>query len=333
MDIMATATQFSLCYIEHPYVKGIIDELDNLRARRLLSKDQQCILITGEAGTGKSALIDHYKAKALASELNSRRIPVLLTRISAKRDLDSTLVQMLHDLELFGTGRYKSRRGFVRNLEKDLVEALKRTKVELIIINEFQEILEYKSKKERQAIGNSLKYISEEAQVPIAFVGMPWAEQICEDPQWASRLIRKRTLKHFYFKDINERRYYLSYLKGLASRMPFALPPDLASPTIAIPLFAATKGENRFIKELLKEALILALEQQDCTISLAHLGIVYASMVPEQPNVFELPVEQILLKEVESQSRINFDMQTVDQLTIGPKYTKPMALSDILSLK
>ncbi len=330
---MATATQFSLCYVEHPYVKSIIDELDKLRARRQLSKDQQCILITGEAGTGKSALIDHYKAQALASELSSRQTPVLRTRISAKRDLDSTLVQMLHDLELFGTSRYKPRRGFVRNLEKDLVDALKRTKVELIIINEFQEILEYKSKRERQAIGNSLKYISEEAQVPIAFVGMPGAAKICEDPQWASRLIRKRTLKHFYFKDINERRYYLSYLKGLASRMPLTFPPDLASPAIAIPLFAATNGENRFIKELLKEALILALQQQDETISLEHLSVVYASMVPGKPNVFELPFEQLKLAEVEIASRINSDMKTVDQLTIGPKYTKPMALNDILSLK
>lgn len=332
MDIMVTATQFSLCYIEHPYVKDIIDELDKLRARRLLSKDQQCILITGEAGTGKSALIDHYKAKALASELNSRQIPVLLTRISAKRDLDSTLMQMLHDLELFGTSQYK-RRGFATNLEQKLVIALKRAQVELIIINEFQEILEYKSKQERQAIGNSLKYISEEAQVPIAFVGMPWAAQICEDPQWASRLIRRRTLKHFYFKDIDERRYYLSYLKGLASRMPFEFPPDLASPAIAIPLFAATNGENRFIKELLQEALILALQQQDNTISLTHLSAVYASMVPEQLNVFEHPFEQLKLVEVESASRINSNMKTVDQLTIGPKYTKPMALNDILSLK
>ena len=149
MDIMAKATQFSLCYIEHDHVKDIMDELDSLRARRLLSKDQQCILITDEAGTGKSALIDHYKDKALVSHLSCRQISILVTRISAKRDLDSTLVQMLHDLELFGTGRYKPRRGFVRNLEKDLVDALKRTKVELIIINEFQELIEFKSGRNR----------------------------------------------------------------------------------------------------------------------------------------------------------------------------------------
>jgi hypothetical protein len=332
MDIMAEVAQFSLCYIEHDHVKDIMDELDNLRARRLLSKDQQCILITGEAGTGKSALIDHYKAKALATQLSCRQTPILLTRISAKRDLDSTLVQMLHDLELFGSSQRK-RKGFATNLEQNLVNALKRTQVELIIINEFQEILEYKSKQERQAIGNSLKYISEEAQVPIAFVGMPWAELICEDPQWESRLIRRRKLTHFHFIDKVKRKYYLGYIKGLAKRMPLPCPPDFASPDLSARLFAATNGENRLLKEILKEALIFALNQKSSTISIMHLASAYSRLLPEQPNVFEIPIEQLKFKEVESQSRINFNMQTVDQLTIGPKYIKPIALSDILSLK
>ncbi|GGP71946.1 hypothetical protein GCM10009347_40980 [Shewanella algicola] len=230
MDIMATVTKFSQCYIEHAQVKDIMGELDSLRAQRFLSKDQQCILITGEAGTGKSALIDRYKGKALASQLCGRQMPILVTRISAKRDLGSTLVQMLHDLDLFGTSQYK-RRGFATNLEQKLVNALKRTKVELIIINEFQEILEYKSKQERQAIGNSLKYISEEAQVPIAFVGMPWAEQICEDPQWESRLIRRRKLIHFHYIDKVKRGYYLSYIKGLAERMPLEFTPNFGELT------------------------------------------------------------------------------------------------------
>ncbi|WP_366942497.1 TniB family NTP-binding protein [uncultured Shewanella sp.] len=332
MDIMAAAIQFSQCYIEHPLVKSIMTELDKLRAQRLLSKDQQCILITGEAGTGKSALIDYYKIKDVAINKSTEKTPVLLTRISAKRDLDSTLIQMLYDLELFGVDQYK-RRGFATNLEQKLVNALKRAQVELIIINEFQEILEYKSMQERQAIGNSLKYISEEAQVPIAFVGMPWAAQICEDPQWASRLIRRRKLTHFCFKDIEKRRYYLSYLKGLANRMPFASSPDLASPPIAIPLFAATNGENRFIKELLKEALIIALEQGDDTMKLEHLSEAYALVVPDQPNVFELPLELLQLKEIENSSRMNFDTNSVEQLIIGPQYTRPIVLSDILSLK
>lgn len=332
MDIFEKAKKFTSCYIEHPRVKGILDELDKLRAQRYLSKDQQCILITGEAGTGKSALIDHYKAKSSSVQLNTARMPVLLTRISAKRDLDSTLVQMLHDLDLFGTSQYK-RRNFATNLEQKLVNAITRIQVELIIINEFQEILENKSKQERQAIGNSLKYISEEAKVPIAFVGMPWAFQICEDPQWASRLIRRRTLSHFYFKDPNERAYYLSYIKGLANFMPFHSIPDLASPKISIPLFVATNGENRYIKKLLTESLMIALEKNSETLSLSHLSSAYSLMVPEKPNVFEQPIEQLKLVEVEKESRININTQSVDNFTIGPQYSKPVALSELLSLK
>nr|WP_242620399.1 TniB family NTP-binding protein [Shewanella maritima] len=276
--------------------------------------------------------MDHYKAKSFAQEFTSTQRPVLVTRISAKRDLDNTLVQMLYDLDLFGASQYR-RLGFGPNLEQKLVDALKLTKTELIIINEFQKILEYKSEQERQAIGNLLKYISEEAQVPIAFVGTPLAAQICEDPQWASRLIRRRRLKHFCFKDINERRYYLSYLKGLASRMPVEFPPDLASPPFAIPLFAATRGENRYIKTLLQEALILALQEKNNTVSLAHLSAAYTSLVSEGVNVFELPFEQLKLIEIETTLCSNSDMKTLDQAATGTQHTKPMNLNDILSVK
>ena len=332
MDIIKAASDFSQCYIEHPHVKHIMKDLDKLRARRLLSKDQQCILIIGEAGTGKSALIDHYKAKSQMTNNTTKTVPVLLTRISAKRDLDSTLIQMLQDLDLFASGQYK-RPGFATNLEQKVVNTLKRAQVELIIINEFQEILEYKSRQDRQAIGNSLKYISEEAQVPIAFVGMPWAAQICDDPQWASRLIRKRELKPFYFIDANKREYYLSYLKGLAERMPFDTAPDLASPAIATPLFSATNGGNRFLKELLEEALIISLEQQDNTISLEHLTLAYGALMPEATNLFQLPIEELKFQELEKSSRINFEIKTLNQLTIGPKYTNPLSINELLSLK
>ena len=92
--------------------------------------------------------------------------------------------------------------------------------------------------------------------------------------------------------------------------------------------------ENTGIPSIqLIEALIIALNQKSNTISITHLVSAYSRLFPEQPNLFEMPIEKLKFKEVECASRINFDMQTVDQLTIGPKYTKPMVLNDILSLK
>ncbi|WP_369686271.1 TniB family NTP-binding protein [Photobacterium leiognathi] len=70
-----------------------------------------------------------------------------------------------------------------QSLTESLIRCLRSKNTELIIINEFQELVEFKSGKALNEIANRLKYISEEAQVPIVLVGMPWAKKITTEPQ------------------------------------------------------------------------------------------------------------------------------------------------------
>jgi energy-coupling factor transporter ATP-binding protein EcfA2 len=166
---------FSDCIVLHPQIKTIFNDFDELRVNRNLQSDQQCMLLTGDTGVGKSHLINHYKKLTLASQNYGREsMPVLVSRISSGKGLDATLTQMLMDLELFGSHQRK-KRGYATDMRKKLVDSLVKAKVELLIINEFQELIEFKTIQERQLIANALKYISEEAKVPIVLVGMPWA--------------------------------------------------------------------------------------------------------------------------------------------------------------
>jgi len=248
---------FSDCIVMHPQIKTIFNDFDELRLNRKFQADQQCMLLIGDTGVGKSHTINHYKKRVLATQNYSRNtMPVLVSRISRGKGLDATLVQMLADLELFGSSQIK-KRGYKTDLTKKLVESLIKAQVELLIINEFQELIEFKSVQERQQIANGLKFISEEAKVPIVLVGMPWAAKIAEEPQWASRLVRKRKLEYFSLK--NDSKYFRQYLMGLAKKMPFDVPPKLESKNTTIALFAACRGENRALKHLLLEALKLAL--------------------------------------------------------------------------
>jgi len=248
---------FSDCIVMHPQIKTIFNDFDELRLNRKFQSDQQCMLLIGDTGVGKSHTINHYKKRVLATQNYSRNtMPVLVSRISRGKGLDATLVQMLADLELFGSSQIK-KRGYKTDLTKKLVESLIKAQVELLIINEFQELIEFKSVQERQQIANGLKFISEEAKVPIVLVGMPWAAKIAEEPQWASRLVRKRKLEYFSLK--NDSKYFRQYLMGLAKKMPFDVPPKLESKNTTIALFAACRGENRALKHLLLEALKLAL--------------------------------------------------------------------------
>lgn len=263
--------QFNDCIVEHTLVKKIFNDFDELRQNRKFQIDQQCMLLTGDTGSGKSHIINHYKKRVQANQNYSRTsIPVLVSRISKGKGLEATLIQVLSDLDLFGS-KQRKKRGEKPDLTKNLIEALVKAGVELLIINEFQELIEFKSRQERQYIANELKLISEEAQVPIVLVGMPWAELIAEEPQWSSRLVRKRNLDYFSLK--KDRKYFRRYLMGLAQHMPFETLPLFEDRYTITSLFSACRGQNRALKHLLSEALKLALnfneELQNKHLSLA----------------------------------------------------------------
>ena len=327
--------KFSDCCVMHSQFKTIFRDFNDLRFNRYFQSDQQCMLLTGDTGVGKSHLITHYKKSVLAGQSYSRDfMPVLVSRISSGKGLDATLTQIISDLELFGSHQRK-KRGYATDLTKKLVNSLIRANVELLIINEFQELIEFKTVQERQLIANALKYISEEAKVPIVLVGMPWAEQIAEEPQWSSRLIRRRKLEYFSLKE--DSNYYLEYLMGLAKHMPFDEPPKLEDKEYSIPLFAACKGENRALKHLLLGGLKIALLDGANTIEIKHLSIAYGhifsckegEVVPTNP--FTQPIEKILISEVVKPSRYNPNAMTPDDMLIKREFSAPSTLAQLLS--
>ncbi|WP_298940849.1 TniB family NTP-binding protein [uncultured Psychromonas sp.] len=324
---------FSDCIVMHPQVKTIYNDFDDLRLNRMFQTDQQCMLLTGDTGVGKSHLINHYKKRVLATQNNSREtIPVLVSRISSGKGLDATLIQMLADLDLFGSSQRK-KRGYKTDLTKKLVESLIRAKVELLIINEFQELIEFKTLQERQLIANGLKYISEEAKIPIVLVGMPWAEKIAEEPQWSSRLVRKRKLEYFSLQ--KDSKYYRQYLMGLAKSMPFAEPPKLEEQHTAVALFSACKGENRSLKHLLTESLKLALSHNE-VLDKKHFITAYdklylANSETHLNNPFKQKLEDILISEVEKSSKYDPNAIDPEYRLVGRIFSKSKTLAALLS--
>lgn len=326
---------FSDCFVAYPLVKDIFNDFDELRFNRKFQSDQQCMLLTGDTGVGKSHLINEYRRRTLASQNYGREtMPVLVSRISSGKGLDATLTQMLADLDHFG-GHQQKRRGYRTDLRKKLVDNLTRAQVELLVINEFQELIEFKTGLERQHIANGLKYISEEAKVPIVLVGMPWAEQIAEEPQWSSRLVRRRKLEYFSLQ--NDSKLFRQYLMSLARYMPFNSAPKLEDKNFAIPLFAACKGENRMLKHILVESLKIALNAGANTFEKQHLSeaydviFKYKSSNEESSNPFTVPLDKVLISEVVKPSRYNPNALNPEDKLITREYSTYKTLAQLLS--
>lgn len=326
----AKITAFKECFVAcSPYDRALRN-LHRLFNNQRLGGEQPSMLITGESGTGKSSLIKQFKDEVLASQQYPKNsCPILSTRVAAKVTLEDTLKGMLINLGMFGYSNNK-RHMSDNSLTTRLIRCLAECQTQLIIINEFQELMEYKRNNERQAIGNRLKLLTEQTSIPIVFVGMPWAAEITQDPQWASRLSSYRIHLN-YFKLSDDPKRYAKFLKEISSKLPFDKPSHLEQEDIAFPLFAASRGELREIKKLLASACEYAFEEHALSLKKQHLALSFDQHFADKPNPFELPLEEIRISEIEEQSGYYRGRNPEDSKIIDPTYSKPRSLTELLS--
>ena len=313
-------------FVELPIATTVMADFDRLRYNRKFGGDQQCMLLTGDTGSGKSFLIKEYCTR-VSQTAQQKQPSVLSSRIPSKPTLESTIIELLRDFGHFGA-TYRKGKSKDQSLTASLINCLKSSDVELIIINEFQELVEFKSGKALNEIATRLKYISEEATVPIVLVGMPWAEKIADEPQWASRLLIRRELP--YFKLSEEPENFIRFVKGLSIRMPFSVPPKLDNKQMILALFSASNGQIRRLKQLLNMAVQQALAENASTVTRQHITSVFEVVFPSTPNPFLLSAEQIEGREVSKASHYDSGADNEFDAVIPTQYTDPLPLSQLL---
>ncbi|EDM65299.1 putative transposition protein [Moritella sp. PE36] len=321
---------FKQSYVDRDIWSQCIATFKLLRENKKLGGEQLCMLITGDTGVGKTSLLKHYELM-VANELNNPKdIPaVLISRIPANPNIETTVLELLKDLGDFGTAyRLKDKKAL--NLIEALIKLLIKKKTELIIIDEFQELIENASVSNQAEIGNRLKQISESSGVPIALIGMPWAARIAEDPQWASRLMFRKQLDYFKIIDKEKRSEYINFLVSLSRELPFERKTNLGVKEYAFPLFSATCGEPRKLKNLILFATKIALENGDLQLTKAHLSQFYRSLYQNETNPFELELNDIEISEVSEYSKHNRHVKDASEAITPTKFTDKLTISQIL---
>ncbi|WP_081091769.1 ATP-binding protein [Photobacterium leiognathi] len=315
-------SQFNECFVSFSPFDQLLDDLTRLREQSQFSGFKTSMLITGDTGSGKSALIHHFEHQCK----NDGKPCVIVTRV--RPTLEETLQQMLIDVDDFRRRKIPKRISEFGLIER-LLDCLKAKGVGLIIINESQELTELKSEHQRREIANKLKMISEEASVSIVFVGMPWADEILSDPQWDSRVKIRRTIPYFKLSSLDEMRRYAKSLKLLSKVIPVEERPQLEKAEYCFPLFALCKGEMRGLKHLLLEALCVVLEEGSPTITTIHCAkaceVIYG--FSDEDNPFKKTIEEISVVEIEQYA------SSKDDKLIDRKFSKAIPIMDLLVKK
>lgn len=300
--------EFRDVFIEYPIITTVFNDFDRLRLGKGLTGEKPCMLLNGDTGTGKTALIKQYKERHLPQFINGvMNHPVLVSRIPSNPTLESTLAELLKDLGQVGSTERKLRINGTR-LTTSLIKCLKTCGTELIIIDEFQELIEHNQGKKRREIANRLKYINDESGVSIVLVGMPWAEKIADEPQWSSRLLVRRQLPYFKLSEN----------------------PNLSEQATVFALFSLSKGCFRTLKYFLDDAVLYALMDDAKTLTTKHLVKAFEVLFPDVSNLFTLPVAEITASEVERYSLYKPESAQDEDPFIATKFTDRMPISQLL---
>lgn len=297
-EIKTKLARFRSAFVASPFLKAVLNELDECRALSKLGGDPECIIVTGDTGAGKTSLINKYlELNARNDSYESTVIPVLSTTLPGEASSVALFQQILTDLG----HPYPFESNNEVQLRKQIKDLARNCRLELIIVDEFQHLMEKKSLTILKKTANSIKSLIVDTKIPIALFGMPYSSVILDSvSQLSSRFERRRKLSPFRISTKHELENYLTFLSMFEKLMDLPEPSELTSDNMCSRLYSYSSGNFKKLKNLLNEAYRTALENGERCISLkilAETASQRSSVITKTNNPFLLPMDKLKISE------------------------------------
>nr|WP_314619427.1 TniB family NTP-binding protein [uncultured Pseudomonas sp.] len=229
-----------------------------------------CAFIMGMTGAGKTTLCELFRdsfgppQEILTKDGVHKKIPALYVSPSSTPMTNKGFcLAILEEL-----GCMPPRTSF-QELTQMLVRQLDTAGVELLIFDEIQRLLRPDAEKTRQAFLDWVVALLSLTKIPIALCGDETCEKLLiteakANSPFARRYCYTATLEYFTFEDNLETPYYMT-LSELDKAMYkiFGLQGaiHLQAPSIALPLFIASAGILEYMRQVIYEALSIAVSR------------------------------------------------------------------------
>lgn len=159
----------------------------------------------------------------------------------------------------------RSRRKDKRDM---VIEAIKASGVRVVAFDEFQHCGEAGRDLRGYAVADLIKSIADHVQAAFVFLGTEAADKVFENNvQLRSRMPGREVLAPFKFDS-----YFCGVLKGFDTQLPMIEESGLHQQVFAEPIFKATQGSLRSLKNLLMWAVIAAATEGALRVEHGHLA-------------------------------------------------------------
>lgn len=290
------AKQVKQIFIQNPQISDILDDISDCREFSDGIHEPDCMIVVGDTGSGKTTIIDKYLNKNPRSETKDGSvIPILSTSLPPNATPITASEQLLSDL---GDPFAFSRGSDPVKIAKEMSDLMTLCGVELIIIDEFQHMIDRKNKQVLHSAADWLKMLIVRSKIPVVLFGMPYSVVILEaNNQLAGRFELQHTLEPFRLNNRENRSHYKTFLSLLDDALPFQESCDLTSRDMMKRIYAFSRGNLRRIRKLINRSTRLALRDNASKILLKH----FATAAPKvskaacaEQNPFQ--VEESMLK-------------------------------------
>jgi hypothetical protein len=232
--------------IFHPIFKNIYQEMLKCHKLSQNSTKPECLCILGESGAGKTTVLEHYRDKfPRLEEKEGSIIPVLLVELPSgakPKDVASKI--------LFEMGDPFYDKGTEKTMRVRIVEYIETCGVELLILDEFNHLIDSDTKRVLQKVADWIKGLANTIKIPIILSGVPAAEKIFKvNIQLDTRFTNRMRLQQFKFD-----KTFRGLLKGIDEEHPFTESSHLSDPKMAEKLYYATRGNMRILMRLIESA-------------------------------------------------------------------------------
>jgi hypothetical protein len=297
----------------------MINLFDALREKKLRFDVASCVLLTGESGSGKSAIAKYYVKNNPVIEQNERTyIPVLHFELKAI----STPLEFLRAL-LIAVGDPQQGMGAKNagELYQRLLILIKAVGLELLILDEIQVIIERRSAKVVTGIADLFKDLIKDTKIPIVFMGMPWSKYLVDsNPQLKRRIIYRRAIPPFRISQKSERDEYRRLLKMFSDSYSISNEIKLEELSVAYRMFSATSGNLSTTAELIGDAYILSSMEGKSLDLQTFADVMSGYGVADSENPFLLPIEKLELRELITHSDWYFGYRANKNSIVDAEY-------------
>jgi hypothetical protein len=289
-------------YVRFPRTDQLSERIDYCRVHSKIAKDPDCLLVTGEQGTGKTRLVERYQEK-FPRRKETRIVdgitkvmtivPVLLASCPTKAT-EKSLVETL----LTALGDPEARKGSLTTQTLRLCSFIELCETEMLIVDEFQHFQDRDRDRILKNVANYLKEIIIRTKKPMILTGMPYSVNILDDNPQLNRRFKRASLDPLEWeaapqgdaaKAQSEFKIFLSYLDDALESV-FGSRSNLGDETMALAFYTATAGNIDRLMRLFHLAAARALDYELETLDSYVLAEAYEvelrDEMPQQENPF-----------------------------------------------